>query len=91
MFLYVGSIVFRTNINTQVRQLIFVGFRREIGENKETSDLLYLPIIFVSGIYQQSHKSSDKFGRSLIFWKKKSKNYISYIWEQREYHIINSI
>jgi hypothetical protein len=30
-FLYIGGIVFRTNINAQVRQLIFVGFRRESG------------------------------------------------------------
>jgi hypothetical protein len=35
---------------TGVRRLIFVGFRRESGENKKTPDLLSFPIRFVCGI-----------------------------------------
>jgi hypothetical protein len=59
------------DINAQVAQLFFVGLDVKVEENKEIPDLLSVLVRFIYGISKQSHKSlhksSGKFGRSLIF------------------------
>jgi hypothetical protein len=50
LFLYIEGIVFCTNIYAQVRQLIFVGFRRESGEIRKIPISSFSQSDFLCGI-----------------------------------------
>jgi hypothetical protein len=66
-FLYIGGIIFCTNINTQVKQFIFLlVLDMKVDENKESPDLLSFPLRFVCGLSHAGVNYSTNSALNLV-------------------------